>query len=62
MLHKPEHRLMLQPGGTPPIKVLCLTHVVTRDELINDDDYKDITEDIKIECAAYGKMRIFFFF
>lgn len=47
-------RLMLQPGG-PPTKVLCLTHVVSPDELKDDEDYEDIVEDMRMECGKFGK-------
>lgn len=47
-------RLMLQPGG-PPTKVLCLTNVVSADELKDDEDYEDIVEDMRTECGKFGK-------
>ncbi|GJY59606.1 zinc finger, SWIM-type containing protein [Tanacetum coccineum] len=48
-------RDMLQhaPIGPPPTKVLSLTQVVTEEELVNDEDYKDIMEDMKIECGKF---------
>ncbi|XP_024982792.1 splicing factor U2af large subunit B isoform X1 [Cynara cardunculus var. scolymus] len=51
-------RLMLQPGaiGTTPTKVLCLTQVVTEDELKVDDDYEDILEDMRLECEKFGSL------
>ncbi|KAL3352884.1 hypothetical protein AABB24_020725 [Solanum stoloniferum] len=48
-------RLMLQPGG-PPTKVLCLTHVVSPDELKDDEDYEDIVEDMRMECGKFGDL------
>lgn len=45
---------MLQPGG-PPTKVLCLTNVVSPDELKDDEDYEDILEDMRMECGKFGK-------
>lgn len=45
---------MLQPGG-PPTKVLCLTNVVSPDELKDDEDYEDIVEDMRMECGKFGK-------
>ncbi|KAG5623529.1 hypothetical protein H5410_008747 [Solanum commersonii] len=44
-------RFMLQPGALAT-KVLCLTEVVSVDELKDDDDYQDILEDMRIECGA----------
>ncbi|PWA84251.1 splicing factor U2af large subunit B [Artemisia annua] len=51
-------RLMLQPGpiGPPPTKVLSLTQVVTEEELVNDEDYEDILEDMKLECGKFGNL------
>ncbi|XP_055800772.1 splicing factor U2af large subunit A-like isoform X2 [Solanum dulcamara] len=48
-------RLMLQPGG-PPTKVLCLTNVVSPDELKDDEDYEDIVEDMRMECGKFGNL------
>nr|XP_018629068.1 splicing factor U2af large subunit A-like isoform X4 [Nicotiana tomentosiformis] len=48
-------RLMLQPGG-PPTKVLCLTNVVSADELKDDEDYEDIVEDMRTECGKFGNL------
>ncbi|CAI9110736.1 OLC1v1010810C1 [Oldenlandia corymbosa var. corymbosa] len=47
-------KLMLQP--IPTSKVLCLTEVVSPDELINDDDYEDILEDMRLECGKFGTL------
>ncbi|KAH6795444.1 hypothetical protein C2S51_036430 [Perilla frutescens var. frutescens] len=52
------------PGGgiDPPIdeeiptKILCLTEVVTTDELMNDGEYEEILEDMREECQKYGEL------
>ncbi|XP_071733903.1 splicing factor U2af large subunit A isoform X1 [Rutidosis leptorrhynchoides] len=52
-------RLMLQPPvamGPPPTKVVSLTQVVTEEELVNDEDYQDILEDMKLECEKFGSL------
>nr|XP_043614294.1 splicing factor U2af large subunit A-like isoform X2 [Erigeron canadensis] len=51
-------KFMLQPGAmvAPATKVLSLTQVVTEEELINDEDYEDILEDMKIECGKFGDL------
>ncbi|KAD4888422.1 hypothetical protein R6Q59_034558 [Mikania micrantha] len=51
-------RMLLQPGavGTPPTKVLSLTQVVTEEELVNDEDFEDILEDMRIECGKFGSL------
>eukprot|EP00258_Populus_trichocarpa_P041409 XP_024457428.1 splicing factor U2af large subunit B isoform X5 [Populus trichocarpa] len=48
-------RLMLQPQQQPvPTKVVCLTQVVTGDELKDDDEYEDILEDMRTEAGKFG--------
>lgn len=46
---------MLQPTSGAASKVLCLTQVVTEDELRDDEDYEDILEDMRTECEKFGK-------
>ncbi|CAI0442073.1 unnamed protein product [Linum tenue] len=46
-------RLMLQPA---PTKVVCLTQVVTEDELKDDQEYEDILEDMRIEGGKFGNL------
>ncbi|XP_076895630.1 splicing factor U2af large subunit B-like [Bidens hawaiensis] len=50
--------LTLEPvaTGTPLTKVLSLTQMVTEEELIDDVEYEDILEDIKIECGKFGSL------
>ncbi|KAL6553665.1 hypothetical protein OROGR_007507 [Orobanche gracilis] len=43
-------KLMLQ-SNVVASKVVCLTQVVTADELKNDEDYEDIVEDMRTECG-----------
>lgn len=43
---------MLQPV---PTKVVCLTQVVTADELKDDEEYEDILEDMRTEGGKFGK-------
>uniref|UniRef100_A0A162A276 Splicing factor U2af large subunit n=1 Tax=Daucus carota subsp. sativus TaxID=79200 RepID=A0A162A276_DAUCS len=52
-------RLMLQQPPAPigiASKVLCLTQVVTEDELKDDEDYEDILADMKTECGKFGNL------
>ncbi|KAL8123819.1 splicing factor U2af large subunit B-like isoform X2 [Apium graveolens] len=52
-------RLMLQQPPAPigiASKVLCLTQVVTEDELKDDEDYEDILADMKTECGKFGDL------
>ncbi|KAG1368738.1 putative protein phosphatase 2C 55 [Cocos nucifera] len=39
-----------------PTKVVCLTQVVSADELENDEEYEDIVEDMRSEGEKYGKL------
>ncbi|KFK40234.1 hypothetical protein AALP_AA3G348100 [Arabis alpina] len=48
-------RIMLEQG-TPPTKVVCLTQVVTEDELRNDEDYEDIVVDMREEGGKFGAL------
>ncbi|KAM7252288.1 hypothetical protein ACFE04_024171 [Oxalis oulophora] len=48
-------RLMLQPGSAPT-KVVCLSQVVTVDELRDDDEYEDILEDMRQEGGKFGAL------
>lgn len=48
-------RIMLQPG-TAPTKVVCLTQVVTEDELRDDEEYEDIMEDMRQEGGKFGAL------
>lgn len=45
---------MLQQG-TAATKVVCLTQVVTEDELRSDEDYEDIVVDMREEGGKFGK-------
>ncbi|MQM16295.1 hypothetical protein Taro_049253 [Colocasia esculenta] len=48
-----QKQLMLQPAP-PPSKVVCLTQVVSADELRDDEEYEDIVEDMRAEGGKYG--------
>lgn len=45
---------MLQQGAAAT-KVVCLTQVVTEDELRNDEEYEDIVVDMREEGGKFGK-------
>lgn len=47
--------MLLQPPGAATSKVICLTQVVTPDELRDDEEYEDIMEDMKQEGEKFGK-------
>lgn len=46
--------LMLQPGGVLS-KVLCLSQVVSADELRDDEEYEDIMDDMRQEGGKFGE-------
>ncbi|KAM7371444.1 hypothetical protein PAMP_008688 [Pampus punctatissimus] len=40
-----------------PTEVLCLLNMVMAEELVDDEDYEEILEDIREECCKYGGVR-----
>ena len=44
-------------GPGQPMEVLCLLNMVTPDELVDEEEYEDILEDIREECSKYGAVR-----
>ncbi|KAL6477119.1 hypothetical protein MHYP_G00156180 [Metynnis hypsauchen] len=46
----------LQNSGLPT-EVLCLLNMVMPEELLDDEDYEEILEDIREECCKYGSVR-----
>eukprot|EP00092_Neocalanus_flemingeri_P027874 GFUD01030258.1.p2 GENE.GFUD01030258.1~~GFUD01030258.1.p2 ORF type:complete len:431 (+),score=104.89 GFUD01030258.1:81-1373(+) len=44
-------------GPGLPTEVLCLLNMVMPDELGDEEEYEDILEDIREECAKYGEVR-----
>ncbi|XP_078081468.1 splicing factor U2AF 65 kDa subunit-like isoform X1 [Mustelus asterias] len=40
-----------------PTDVLCLLNMVSPDELIDDEEYEEILEDIREECSKYGTVK-----
>ncbi|XP_030639340.1 U2 small nuclear RNA auxiliary factor 2a isoform X2 [Chanos chanos] len=45
-----------QMGGLPT-EVLCLMNMVSPDELIDDEEYEEIVEDVRDECSKYGQVK-----
>jgi splicing factor U2AF subunit len=50
-----EQKLVYQVGAFPT-KVVCLTQVVSADELKDDEEYEDIMEDMRLEAGKYGNL------
>ncbi|XP_043106671.1 splicing factor U2AF 65 kDa subunit-like [Puntigrus tetrazona] len=46
----------VQTSGLPT-EVLCLLNMVMPEELLDDEDYEEILEDIREECCKYGSVR-----
>ena len=44
-------------GLGQPTEVLCLMNMVTPEELVDDDEYDDIIDDIRDECTKYGTVK-----
>jgi hypothetical protein len=38
--------------------VLRLSNMVTRDDLYNEAEYRDIIEDVRLECLQYGQVSL----
>lgn len=47
---------MVQMGGTPT-EVLCLMNMVAPEELVDDEEYEEIVEDVRDECSKYGQVK-----
>uniref|UniRef100_A0A8C4XCN1 RRM domain-containing protein n=1 Tax=Erpetoichthys calabaricus TaxID=27687 RepID=A0A8C4XCN1_ERPCA len=46
----------LQNTGMPT-EVLCLLNMVMAEELVDDEEYEEILEDIQEECGKYGSVK-----
>jgi len=44
----------LSRGTGPATEVLCLLNMITEEDLVNEEEYEDILDDIKTECTKYG--------
>lgn len=44
-------------GLGQPTEILCLMNMVTPEELVDDEEYEDILEDVKEECSKYGYVK-----
>ncbi|XP_053371144.1 splicing factor U2AF 65 kDa subunit-like [Clarias gariepinus] len=44
-------------NSASPTAVLCLLNMVLPEELLDDDDYEEILEDVREECCKYGNVR-----
>lgn len=38
-------------------EVLCLMNMVTAEELVDEEEFEDIIDDIREECSKYGSVR-----
>ncbi|XP_073703177.1 U2 small nuclear RNA auxiliary factor 2a isoform X1 [Garra rufa] len=45
-----------QMGGIPT-EVLCLMNMVAPEELLDDEEYEEIVEDVRDECSKYGQVK-----
>ncbi|CAL9705618.1 unnamed protein product [Knipowitschia caucasica] len=43
--------------GGLPTEVLCLMNMVAPEELIDDEEYEEIVEDVREECGKYGQVK-----
>lgn len=54
-LQVPGMQSVQGPGN--PTEVLCLLNMVVPEELTDEEEYEDILEDIREECAKYGSVK-----
>ncbi|KAJ8389435.1 hypothetical protein AAFF_G00119730 [Aldrovandia affinis] len=47
---------VIQMGGLPT-EVLCLMNMVAPEELLDDEEYEEIVEDVRDECSKYGQVK-----
>lgn len=43
--------------GGLPTEVLCLMNMVAPEELLDDEEYEEIVEDVRDECSKYGQVK-----
>lgn len=43
--------------GGLPTDVLCLMNMMAPEELLDDDEYEEIVEDVRDECSKYGAVK-----
>jgi splicing factor U2AF subunit len=43
-------------GHLEPTKILVLLNMVTEENLLNDEDYHDILDDVREECSKFGRV------
>ncbi|XP_019905566.2 splicing factor U2AF 65 kDa subunit-like isoform X2 [Esox lucius] len=43
--------------GGLPTEVLCLMNMVAVEELLDDEEYEEIVEDVRDECSKYGQVK-----
>ncbi|KZT59875.1 hypothetical protein CALCODRAFT_493131 [Calocera cornea HHB12733] len=56
MMPPPRPAILPVDSTNPPSPILLLLNMVTPEELIQDNDYEDIFEDIKEEMGRYGQV------
>ncbi|XP_065065497.1 splicing factor U2AF 50 kDa subunit-like [Rhopilema esculentum] len=49
--------LDLQATGNNPTTVLCLMNMVSDEDLLDDEEFDEIYEDIREECSKFGRIR-----
>lgn len=44
-------------GLGTPTEILCLMNMVTEEELVDDEEFEDIVDDVKEECSKFGYVK-----
>lgn len=47
---------IISAGGGEPTTAMTLLNMVTPEELMDDEEYAEIVEDIRLECGKYGQV------
>ncbi|XP_007538008.1 splicing factor U2AF 65 kDa subunit-like [Erinaceus europaeus] len=57
MLQVPDLMSSQVQMGGHPTEVLCLLNMVLPEELLDDEEYENIVEDVRDECSKYGVVK-----
>lgn len=49
-------KALKEAKAEPPSKTICLMQMVLREELLDEQEYTEILEDIREECSQYGEI------
>lgn len=47
---------LIVAGGPGATKVLCLMNMIEEEDLVDDEEYEDVLDDVNSECSKYGQV------